>query len=563
MPGTPKSHNVSNRLALVIGNDYEGESGHLQNPTHDADDMRKILQKLGFEVMGDNQQSLEDMNALVREFGDRLHLGMVGLFYFAGHGMQIDGQNYLIPVRTGIEREDEVPFRALAVDQVLAKMSRNNTGLNLLMLDACRDNPFARSFRSTSTGLAKMEAPSGTLISYAAKPGTRSIDGTGHNGLYTSALLKYLPIPGLPIEQMLKKVGSEVRQRSGDIQQTWMEGLLDNGDGTDFCFAGCAGRALNPTPTTPPYKPVMPDINPVITPTQPIPQRQTGASRVNPIAGITRQPSNTCDVCPEMVRLPGGSFWMGSTIGENPKGAEPFSSRPRHQVWVEPFAIGKYEITREQYASFIDATGHRGGASCYTDNQDTDEDEATGREWRNAGFKQGGNYPVVCVSLQDAEAYARWLSAKAGRRYRLPTEAEWEYAARGGTDTSRYWGDDPDQACAYANGADKSYQAEYPGLNYIHDCEDGAVYTTAVGSYRANPFGLFDMLGNVWEWTCSTYNNDGYDGHEKSCTNDENSPRITRGGSWHYPPVFMRAAQRNGNGQTRQLWDLGFRLAHD
>ena len=203
----PGNRAQTSRLALVIGNDYDGESWHLQNPTHDAEDMRKTLSKLGFEVMGDNQQSLQDMNTLVREFGDRLRPGMVGLFYFAGHGMQINGQNYLIPFESGIQREDEVPFRALAVDQVLAKMSKNKTGLNLMMLDACRDNPFARSFRSTTTGLAKMEAPSGTLISYAAKPGTRSIDGTGHNGLYTSVLLKFLPIPGLPIEQMLNEGG--------------------------------------------------------------------------------------------------------------------------------------------------------------------------------------------------------------------------------------------------------------------------------------------------------------------------------------------------------------------
>ena len=297
----PGSGTQTNRLALVIGNDYDGESGQLLNPVHDADDMRKTLSKLGFEVMGDNQQSLQDMNTLVREFGDRLRPGMVGLFYFAGHGMQINGQNYLIPVQSGIQREDEVPFRALAVDQVLAKMSKNKTGLNLMMLDACRDNPFARSFRSTSTGLAKMEAPSGTLISYAAKPGTRSIDGTGHNGLYTSVLLKYLPIPGMPIEQMLKKVGTEVRQLSRDQQQTWMEGLLDSGDGGDFCFAGCAGRGS--TPTTPPYKPVEPASKPTKTP------RRQSEKRI-----VTPEPIKLedCDDCPEMVRIPVATFWMGS-----------------------------------------------------------------------------------------------------------------------------------------------------------------------------------------------------------------------------------------------------------
>jgi len=255
----------ADRLALVIGNDYAGESGHLENPLNDADDMRQALAKLGFEVMGANRLRLEDMTRLVRQFGDRLRPGMVGLFYFAGHGMQINGQNYLIPMQSGIEREDEVPFRALAVDQVLAKMSHNQTGLNLLMLDACRDNPFARTFRGNTTGLARMNAPAGTLIAYAAKPGTRSKDGSGRNGLYTGVLLKYLPIPGLPIEQMLKKVGAEVRQRSGDTQQTWMEGLLDSGDGGDFCFAGCGGA---PTQSTPPYRP--------------IPKRETAPTAVTP-----------------------------------------------------------------------------------------------------------------------------------------------------------------------------------------------------------------------------------------------------------------------------------------
>lgn len=307
----PGNRNTSNRLALVIGNDYDGESGKLQNPVNDADDMRKTLTKLGFEVMGDNQQNLEDMNALVREFGDRLRPGMVGLFYFAGHGMQINGQNYLVPAQSGIQREDEVPFRALAVDQILAKMGKNKTGLNLMMLDACRDNPFARSFRSTTTGLAKMEAPSGTLISYAAKPGTRSIDGTGHNGLYTSVLLKYLPIQGMPIEQMLKKVGTEVRQRSGDQQQTWMEGLLDSGDGGDFCFAGCAGRVL--TPIKPPYRPLTPE--PSITParqSRPIPQTQSPIKEVRPKPRPTPLPTKDCDDCPDPINIQNHDSGMSS-----------------------------------------------------------------------------------------------------------------------------------------------------------------------------------------------------------------------------------------------------------
>ena len=555
----PGSRSQTNRLALVIGNDYDGESGQLLNPVHDADDMRETLRKLGFEVMGDNQQSLQAMNTLVREFGDRLRPGMVGLFYFAGHGMQINGQNYLIPVQSGIQREDEVPFRALAVDQVLAKMSKNKTGLNLMMLDACRDNPFARSFRSTTTGLAKMEAPSGTLISYAAKPGTRSKDGDGRNGLYTSVLLKYLPIPGMPIEQMLKKVGSEVRQRSGDQQQTWMEGLLDSGDGGDFCFAGCAGRV--PTPTTPPYKPVEPAPNSeIISPPQ-IPQREAIKPTVRHKSDLAIKSNKACDVCPEMVRLPGGSFLMGSSPTETDTG---LVENIQRQVHVKPFSIGVYEVTRAQFSAFIKATGYRPSTSCMT-YEDGKVEQRTDRDWMHPGYQQNDDHPVVCVSLDDAEAYARWLSKSFGHQYRLPTEAEWEYAARASAGTTRYWGNDPDQACLYANVADKTLQNELPVTEShgFHNCTDGVVYTAAVGSYQPNRFGLFDMLGNVIEWTCSRFIAGIYNGQESICTDNPKQLRAYRGGDWFSGPNGVRLAARLGRSTNTSDQDTGFRLVYE
>ena len=553
----PGSGTQTNRLALVIGNDYDGESGQLLNPVHDADDMRKTLSKLGFEVMGDNQQSLQDMNTLVREFGDRLRPGMVGLFYFAGHGMQINGQNYLIPIQSGIQREDEVPFRALAVDQVLAKMSKNKTGLNLMMLDACRDNPFARSFRSTTTGLAKMEAPSGTLISYAAKPGTRSKDGDGRNGLYTSVLLKYLPIPGMPIEQMLKKVGTEVRQRSGDQQQTWMEGLLDSGDGGDFCFAGCAGRA--PTPTTPPYKAVEPKSAPKFD-ADPVSQRQTKAPAVKPMSTTTLQSNKACDFCPEMVQLPGGSFMMGSPSSEPGRGLD----ERQHLVTVHKFGIGKYEVTRGQFAAFAKATEHRTGTIFGTSCMTTEDGEYKGkqnRDWHNPGYSQGDNHPVVCVNIEDVEAYTRWLNEKTGKHYRLPTEAEWEYAARSGTVSSRYWGDSIEMACEYANLPDFTYEQKYAGLVSL-ECHDGAVHTAEVGSYRENQFRLFDMLGNIKEWTCSPYSID-YSGKETTCLFESNLDRVIRGGSWYSPPHISSVSHRERRSIYGRSNDLGFRLAQD
>jgi|GEM_PF-911217 len=228
------------KLALVIGNSNYSDSP-LKNPVNDARSMSRALQNLGFSVIAKENLTQEAMNDAVRDFGDRLTSGTVGLFYFAGHGMQVKGKNYLIPINSGIKREDEVPYRAFDANQLLAKMDSAHNGLNLVILDACRNNPFERSFRSGETGLAPMDAPSGTMIAYAAKPGMKSKDSDGgNNGLYTGTLLKYISTPNLTIEQLFKKVRIEVKNSSNSQQISWEEGGLES----DFCFAGCNG---NPT----------------------------------------------------------------------------------------------------------------------------------------------------------------------------------------------------------------------------------------------------------------------------------------------------------------------------
>ncbi len=228
------------KLALVIGNSNYSEAP-LKNPVNDARSIARTLQNLGFTVIAKENLTQEGMNEAVREFGDKLGEGMIGLFYFAGHGMQVKGKNYLIPVNSGIKREDEVPFSAFDANRLLAKMDSAHNGLNLVILDACRNNPFERSFRSGGEGLAPMDAPSGTLIAYAAKPGMKSKDSNsgGNNGLYTGTLLKYLATPNLTIESLFKKVRIEVKNSSGGEQVSWEEGGLES----DFCFAGCNGNS--------------------------------------------------------------------------------------------------------------------------------------------------------------------------------------------------------------------------------------------------------------------------------------------------------------------------------
>ena len=177
---------------------------------NDARDLARELRTLNFDVIHKedaNQRSMEDN---IREFGKLLRKGGVGLFYFAGHGIQVRDRNYLIPIGAQIKKETDVKYEAVDAGRILDEMYDADNRLNIVILDACRDNPYARSFRSATRGLARMDAPQGTLIAYATAPGSTASDGSGSNGVYTKYLMKYMRTPGLPIEKVLKNVRIEV-----------------------------------------------------------------------------------------------------------------------------------------------------------------------------------------------------------------------------------------------------------------------------------------------------------------------------------------------------------------
>ncbi|MBU1171709.1 MAG: caspase family protein [Proteobacteria bacterium] len=220
------------RVALVIGNgDYA--SSPLKNPVNDATDMAAKLQNLGFEVTRLLNANQADMRRGIRDFGSRLKKGGVGLFYYAGHGMQVQGRNYLIPVGADIKEEDEVQDYAVDAAMVLRKMQSAENRLNIVLLDACRNNPYARSFRSMERGLAQMDAPSGSMISYATSPGNTALDGDGRNGLFTKHLLKTLDKSGnLELSQLMKRVGKGVQTESGKMQVPWVSSSITG----DFFF---------------------------------------------------------------------------------------------------------------------------------------------------------------------------------------------------------------------------------------------------------------------------------------------------------------------------------------
>jgi len=194
------------RLALVIGNGAYTNAPPLKNPPNDARDMAATLKTLDFEVTSGINVNQRDMKLLIREFGQKLKAGGSGLFYYAGHGVQSKGHNYLIPVEADIQSEIEAEDAGVDVSLVLGFMDDAQNGFNIVILDACRNNPFARSFRSASNGLAQVDAPTGTLIAYATAPGRVASDGTGQNGLYTSELLKQMRVPGLSATEMFMHV---------------------------------------------------------------------------------------------------------------------------------------------------------------------------------------------------------------------------------------------------------------------------------------------------------------------------------------------------------------------
>lgn len=274
-----------------------------------------------------------------------------------------------------------------------------------------------------------------------------------------------------------------------------------------------------------------------------------------------------CADCPEMVVIPAGRFVMGAAPGEeareNMSAEFRHRSEPQRTVAVKSFSAGKFEVTRGEYRLFAESTG-RSSDGCFVWTASGFEKDPI-RDWRNPGYGQDDTHPVVCVSWDDASAYAKWLSEKTGRTYRLLSEAEWEYAARAGTTTTRFWGDDGNASCDFANGGDLATRARVPGAGTwpVADCNDRYAYTAPVGRYRANAFGLHDMLGNVWEWTqdCWNANYSGAPTDGSAWTAGECSLRVVRGGSWEDAPMGVRAAYRVGSPTVIRVYIRGFRVA--
>lgn len=436
---------TSNRLALVIGNKDYARSP-LENPINDAQDIKAALEQVGFRVIYRENADLMTMNEAVHEFTQGLTKSSVGLVYYSGHGAQADDANYLIPVGSEITSKAELKSRAYDAGIILSEMKEIGNQINIMILDACRNNPFKGS-KGSSDGLITMSGPRGSLIAYSTAPGLVAADGaSGHNSIYTSYLKQYLVQPGLKVEEMFKKVREAVITKSQD-QIPWENSSMTG----DFCFAGCS-----------------------FTPSQKI-QKQ--------VSDITHTPKDKSilNAPIEMVNLP-----------------------------VLKISMGKYEISQAQWKSVMVKNPSK-FSSC------------------------GDNCPVETVNWEDVESFINQLNKINNKKYRLPTEDEWYEAcqADAGLLGNTYCGSNDIEVVSW------------------HDDNSGG-RTHPVGQKKANSWGLYDMSGNVWEWTQGCYEGD--------C-----SLHVYRGGGWNVNfSSDVTSAYRSWNVPANRLSSsIGFRVVLD
>jgi sulfatase modifying factor 1 len=283
---------------------------------------------------------------------------------------------------------------------------------------------------------------------------------------------------------------------------------------------------------------------------------------------VPQEPDNrewTNSIGMRFVPIAPGRFAMGTPQRE----PNHLANEKRHEVRItRAYLLGVHEVTRGQFRVFVNDSGYKtdaekgGFALIWTG---TEWQRKSGGSWREVGFEQADDHPVVNMSWNDAVAFAQWISRKENRLYRLPTEAEWEFACRAGTDTAYPWGDNPNDGGGFANAADQTAKRQFPHLTAFN-WDDGFVYTAPVGKFKPNPWGLYDMIGNALEW-CSDYYGEYPDGvavdPKGPDKGDKIGARVLRGGSWYNRPQDIRVGFRHSHAANYQLNVIGFRLALD
>lgn len=593
-PSAPAS--AADRQALVIGNNAYTSLDPLENARHDAAAIADNLAAVGFDVVTLLDSDLDRMKRAVVDFSSALDQNTVSLFYYAGHGVQYDGVNFLMPTDYKLGNPSLLSVDSLALDEVVTRIASADNRLAIYILDACRNNPFA-DLRGAKGGLAPIDAPYGSFIAFATAPGQVAYDGfsdSGH-GTFTEALLNHISHPGLRLEDVFKMVRRDVVKATEEQQVPWTSSSLVG----DFYFVGDETKtslaltdelkqevpdeplldeylhwaAIKGSDDVGDYETFMTahpngDLYELAAITHERLQQEADHPKEQIIATMTEagegdwNERTACEACPDMVEIGPGTFHMGSNGIDGRAEAD---EQPVHEVALrQSLEISRFEITQAEFDRFVDETGYAPETKCGHPGNAADE-----WIWIDPlgwWHEREPEHPATCVNWLDAISYARWLSEKTGDSYRLPTEAEWEFAARAGRQTERFWGDKPKEACGYANGYDELGAARFPSAKAPHQCNDGYATVAPVGMFEANGFALHDMLGNAAEWVldCRT---ESYSGAPSDA--DEVSEggwcayRTLRGGSWHSDETVMRSAYRDWTTPVTRGSMIGFRMVRE
>jgi formylglycine-generating enzyme required for sulfatase activity len=596
------------RVALVIGNERYanlGSSEQLQKAVNDARAVGGALRSIGFEVISGENLGRRALLGKLGELVQRLEPGDTAFFFFSGHGVALDGVNYILPADVpDVSADTTLKREALDEPYIVGEMTARGVRVAVVVLDACRTNPFARP-GGKGVGVVKGLAPApqaqGIFSLYAAASGQAALDrlydgDPDQNSVFSRVLVPLLKKPGIDLRDLAFEVRQEVARIARTAGHDQRPEDRDGTTGGRIYLAGLPPAAVQPFPAPPDAGTVWHAVQNTTSLTtlddyiaqfgkdpvyglmararreQLAKELAAGKESAKPAGGtptavaMTERPAvpadgacgvtstvrcaplaaeresalkpkdgfRECDTCPEMVVVPAGSFTMGSP--EKEEGRVP-DEGPQHEVKIaRPFAVGKLHVTVDQYREFVGDTGYEKLRECH---------------WSSPGFAQDGTHPVVCVTWEDAKAYAEWLAKKTGKPYRLLSEAEFEYAARGRTSPSiypRFWfGNDENVFCQYGNG---------------NPCKVGG--TSPAGKYKPNAFGLYDMAGNAWQWTedCwhESYGGAPTDGSARTPSIRCKS-RVVRGGGWAYYPGYLRAARRSTYFDTYSINWVGFRVA--
>ncbi len=509
------------RVALVIGISEYKVGGSLPQTLSDAEKIRAALADRNFEVKKLDKPNLtkSELEAELLAFSDRARLADVALLYFAGHGMQHDNDNWLIPASAELRVESHIRFEGVSLQDVVELMK--TARFRIIVLDACRNNPFVVNWgptMSTGEGLgmpAQSTMPAGSLVAFSAAPGQK----VPNDGLYADALSRWIKADGVELKQALDRVRRDVQQSNPSAAPDYVPRY-------DGVFSFSSGYSEEPVAVPPIVQGQFVDARNAPATTRAPLIRDDQRLKSLPDFAMFRE----CDGCPEMVVLPAGSFAMGSTDGRA-------DEKPVRQVSIRRFAMSRFETTWDEWDTCVVERGGCNGSGP----QSVGGDNTWGK----------GRRPVIEVDWNDARTFSVFATGRTLATYRLPSEAEWEYAARAGSADKYSWG-------GFNPNCDKQ---SFFGANFIA-CSDDR--TREVGSFRANPFGLHDMHGNVWEWVEDCYSDSYTASHPvdgSAFTKDPCSGRVPRGGAWDYNPTDLRSAVRRRNDPTDRGASLGFRIA--